>query len=226
MKHSPVGYAAFLMSHGDRTCLARLSQWMGRDLDREQIDQLDAYVQWLGDEGSRVGGIGPGEARRLWERHICDSLAFGCDGAGIASLVDVGSGVGLPGIPLAVAFPETEVTLVERSGRRADALRRVSAILGVPVTVFEGDVAAWGGSAHRATFRASLPLIDAATAAVDLLEPDGHAWFGLGRGPAPEALRHYRTMKRVLGAIVDVEEVWVPPEVLDSGVWLLRMTLL
>lgn len=69
------------------------------------------------------GLVSKGDLRRLRERHIWDSLALlpWCQGR----LLDLGTGAGLPGVPLAIARPETPVLLVERSERKSRFLRQV-----------------------------------------------------------------------------------------------------
>ena len=65
-------------------------------------------------------------------------------------VLDVGTGVGLPGIPLAILFPETMVTLLDRGGRRVRLLHRAVRVLGLPnVVIAQGDAFAvadeWAG---------------------------------------------------------------------------------
>lgn len=76
------------------------------------------YVELLADTGITHGLIGPREAPRLWSRHVLNSAvvapAFDPD----ATVADLGSGAGLPGIPLAIARPDLQVTLVEPLQRR------------------------------------------------------------------------------------------------------------
>ncbi|MDR0644001.1 MAG: 16S rRNA (guanine(527)-N(7))-methyltransferase RsmG [Treponema sp.] len=79
------------------------------------------------------------ERDELIVKHILDSLS----GAGLMGrhsgtfIADVGSGAGLPGIPLAIALPDKTFTLIERNGRRAGFLRNVHAILRLPNVVVE-----------------------------------------------------------------------------------------
>jgi 16S rRNA (guanine527-N7)-methyltransferase len=83
------------------------------------------YVEILATDGVERGLIGPRETERLWDRHVLNSAA-------IAELIpegqrgaDVGSGAGLPGIPLAIARPDLDVTLIEPMLRRAVFLEYV-----------------------------------------------------------------------------------------------------
>lgn len=97
----------------------------GRDplalgLSTRQLEQLQGFANLLQTWGPKLGLIGSGDRDRIWERHILDSLrAIECVPRGVASLVDVGSGPGLPGIPVAIALPAARMVLLEPKRRRA-----------------------------------------------------------------------------------------------------------
>ena len=82
-------------------------------------DVARRFVAILADTGVSHGLIGPREVPRLWDRHVlnCAVVAEAMPVAG-ASVIDVGSGAGLPGIALAIARPDLQVTLVEPMLRR------------------------------------------------------------------------------------------------------------
>ncbi len=120
----------------------RVLEWLGATSD-PVLKRLQTYADWLVSEAGRAGGIGPLELTTIDDRHIADSLvlAHAWRGAQPQTLVDLGSGVGLPGIPLAVVYPNLRVDLIERSGRRCRLLRRAVRILALNNTrVIEGDV--------------------------------------------------------------------------------------
>ncbi len=96
------------------------------------MKSLGRYRDWLSQEAVVAGGIGPNEHDRLDTRHIADSLLFATPiDSDVEQIIDLGSGVGLPGIPLAILFPEASVTLVDRSERRVDLMRRAIRLLGL-----------------------------------------------------------------------------------------------
>lgn len=85
------------------------------------MEQLRAYQALLATTGVEWGLIGPREVDRLWERHIDNSLAVTEDRQCLpdsASVLDVGSGAGLPGLVWAIARPDLHVTLLEPLERR------------------------------------------------------------------------------------------------------------
>jgi 16S rRNA (guanine527-N7)-methyltransferase len=98
------------------------------------------YARLLVTDGVVRGLIGPREAPRIWERHLVNCAVLGEIIPIGASVVDVGSGAGLPGIVLAVARPDLSITLVEPLARRTAFLTEaVSALdLEAAVTVVRG----------------------------------------------------------------------------------------
>ena len=94
---------------------------------------------------------------RLWERHILDSLRCAAVVAEAGSALDLGSGGGLPGVPLAVACPDLEVVLVERRRGRAAFLELVVSEVGLPwrgPTALAGTEGRLTGPADLCTARA------------------------------------------------------------------------
>ena len=86
-------------------------------------DKAFQYHNLLVGRGIEWGLIGPREADRLWPRHIANSVAHADLISEGSTVVDVGSGAGLPGIPLALARPDLDVTLLEPLQRRAAFLK-------------------------------------------------------------------------------------------------------
>jgi 16S rRNA (guanine527-N7)-methyltransferase len=98
------------------------------------------YVDRLATDGVARGLIGPREVPRLWERHVLNSAAVAEAVPQGARVVDVGSGAGLPGIPLGLARPDLHITLVEPMARRVEFLREAVADLGRDWRVVRGRV--------------------------------------------------------------------------------------
>jgi 16S rRNA (guanine527-N7)-methyltransferase len=98
---------------------------------RDRLPLAERYAALLASDGVLRGLIGPREAPRLWERHLLNCAAVGAWIDPDASVCDVGSGAGLPGIVLAIARPDLQVTLVEPLLRRTTFLSEVVAALGL-----------------------------------------------------------------------------------------------
>lgn len=99
---------------------------LGVELDGIQIDLLEAFEGLLVDAAIPGGMIGRSDAPRLRERHVLDCLrAVPLIGGSVDTGCDLGSGAGLPGIPLAIARADVRFTLVEVRRNRALFLERV-----------------------------------------------------------------------------------------------------
>jgi 16S rRNA (guanine527-N7)-methyltransferase len=117
------------------------------DVSRETSTAIDAvfgaqraqaaqYVDWLADQGVLRGLIGPREVPRLWERHLLNCAVVAELIPVGATVRDIGSGAGLPGIALALARPDLQIELVEPLLRRATFLTETVTRLQLPrVTV-------------------------------------------------------------------------------------------
>jgi 16S rRNA (guanine527-N7)-methyltransferase len=90
-------------------------------LNSDQVGRLERFSDLLAGRGGDFGVISNADRERAWERHVLDSLrALACLRPEDESLADVGSGGGLPGVPLAIARPDLSVSLIEpRQGRVA-----------------------------------------------------------------------------------------------------------
>ena len=200
------------------------ASYAGYALSAEQISQLEQYAHWLETEAIPAGGLGPREAERIWPRHIADSLTFAVGWPEPpGELLDMGTGVGLPGIPLAIAFPDTVVTLLDRGGRRIRLLHRAVRMLNLGnVVIAQGDAFAvadeWGGM----VFRASIPPPEAIGLANRILEPGCTAVLGLStREEEPERAQDLVSLASALGIEAEIHQV--PSDLLDGTSWLLIM---
>ena len=123
------------------------------------------YVDLLAHAGVERGLIGPREAPRLWDRHIFNCAAAAPAFAEGSRVADVGSGAGLPGVVLALARPDLDVTLIEPLLRRVAFLSEVVDTLGLEnVAVLRSraedvDPAAAGFDAVTSRAVAALPKL-------------------------------------------------------------------
>lgn len=202
----------------DRNHARRAAAWAGVPWDAGTEAALSRYVDWLRDEAMPGGGLGSGERGRIWSRHIGDSLLFaGCwpHPEPPEDLLDIGSGVGLPGIPLAVVWPGCAVTLLDRSERRCALARRAVRILDLDnVSVVGGDANRYRARHAFVVSRAVLAPEAALALGRSLCRSGGSVAVGLSHLGSAEATER-----------PGVEMVVVPVAVLDSPVRLLRMTV-
>ena len=104
---------------------------VARELYGVQFPLLSRYVDILASTGVTWGLLGPREAERLWDRHVLNSAALSGLIAPGSAVADVGSGAGLPGIPLALLRPDLQMTLIEPLLRRSTFLTEAVGTLGV-----------------------------------------------------------------------------------------------
>jgi 16S rRNA (guanine527-N7)-methyltransferase len=142
--------------------LAEGAAALGVALDEEGIRRFSAFAHLLESWGARVNLISCREPAELVERHFLDSLAASRGLAGAQTIVDLGSGAGFPGVPLAIAGVDRRTVLVEPRRRRANFLREVRRALALPkIEVIEvrasDEHAAKAVLADAAVFRAVWP---------------------------------------------------------------------
>ena len=126
-----------------------------------QEGAIRAFAKFLVTAGIERGLIGPREGERIWERHIFNCLPITELLPQGASLFDIGSGAGLPGIVIALARPDLKVTLIEPLERRVEFLKEAVAAapdLPFPIEVIRGRAQDVKKTADFVTARAVAPL--------------------------------------------------------------------
>jgi 16S rRNA (guanine527-N7)-methyltransferase len=163
---------------------------------------VEAYAELLSTLGVTRGLLGPREADRLWERHLLNSAAAAAAFPSTGLVADIGSGAGLPGIPLALLRPQLTVRLVEPLLRRSTFLTEVVQELGLTnVEVVRSRAEDLHGSwtAPTVTARAVAPLDRLAGWCLPLVEPGG-SLLALKGDRADEELTAAAPALRRLGA--------------------------
>lgn len=172
-----------------------------------------AYHDSLATDGSTRGFIGPCEVPRLWERHILNCAVVNEVIPDGARVVDVGSGAGLPGIPLAIARPDLKITLVEPLLKRSNYLKEIVDKLGLDnVTVIrgraeEGPVKKEVGGADVVTSRAVAPLGKLAKWSLPLVRKGGEMIALKGSSVHEELERDVADIKRAGGGKAEVSTI-------------------
>jgi len=156
------------------------------DLPETAVARLLAYLGLLQRWNAAYNLSAVRDPAEMVTRHLLDSLAVAPYVRG-ATLADLGSGAGLPGLPLAIAAPQRQVALVDSNGKKARFLRAAVRELGLGnVRVLESRVEAVDGAFDCITARAFTTLADMLAQGGGLLAPDG-VWLALkGRFPHDE----------------------------------------
>ena len=165
----------------------------------ERIGVAERYAELLAGIGVEWGLIGPREVERLWDRHLLNCAALAELFEPGERVADIGSGAGLPGLPLAIAKPGVRVVLVESLLRRAEFLRTVVADLELDVEVVRGraeDAAVREsvGGCDAVVSRAVASLDKLARWSLPLLRPGGRMVAIKGERAYDEVLEHRRVM--------------------------------
>ncbi len=185
---------------------------MGVTLDAEAERRLALFLERLFEANQAVNLTAITDAQTAWSRHVLDSLTLVAPlrAMGAKRVVDVGAGGGLPGIPLAIALPEIELTMVEATKKKAAFLERVSAELGLRTRVLSERAETLGtyGSKHReaydaAVVRALAPLPVLLELTVPLVRVGGRVFAIKGEKAAEEAKAAARALKVLSTRIVE-----------------------
>lgn len=190
----------------------------------ERLALAERYVGWLAGAGTERGLIGPREVPRLWDRHVLNSAVLGewvPDGVRVA---DIGSGAGLPGLVLALARPDLDVTLVEPLLRRATFLQEVVSDLDVPVRVVRARAEELHGveSFDVVTSRAVAPLARLAGWCMPLVAADGAMVALKGSSATDEVQQHREELRR--HGTGDPEVRALGAGILESPTWAVRVS--
>ncbi|MBX7552717.1 16S rRNA (guanine(527)-N(7))-methyltransferase RsmG [Streptomyces sp. NPDC004232] len=175
-----------------------------REVFGDRFADAVRYAELLAEAGVQRGLIGPREVPRLWERHILNCAVLSEAVPEGVTVCDVGSGAGLPGIPLALVREDLNITLLEPLLRRTNFLTEVVELLGLDhVTVVRGraeEVLGKLSPVHVVTARAVAPLDRLATWGIPLLRPYGEM-LALKGDTAEEELKASATALSKLGAV-------------------------
>jgi 16S rRNA (guanine527-N7)-methyltransferase len=182
------------------------------------------YAQLLVRDGDLLGLLGPREMPKLWTRHILNSAVVAELVADGVSVADVGSGAGLPGIPMAIVQPNAHFTLIEPMERRSDWLLMVVEQLGLTnVSVLRARAEEVGEVYDLVTARAVSALPKLLRLTVPLTRHGG-AIIALKGGKAQEEVEESRKLSKKLG-ISGFELIHTGAQFLAEPTLVVRTTL-
>lgn len=182
----------------------------------DRLSLAVTYADWLAGPGIERGLLGPREVPRLWDRHVLNCAALAAVVPQGRRVVDVGSGAGLPGLVLAIARPDLQVTLVEPLLRRTTFLEEVVSDLGIEdqVEVLRGRAEEFHGKRRFdvVTSRAVANIATLLAWSLPLAEPDGEVLALKGRSAAEEIEKASRALRRLhcgTPEVLLVEKDWL-----------------
>ncbi|MFM2024733.1 MAG: hypothetical protein RLZZ56_746 [Actinomycetota bacterium] len=165
----------------------------------DRLDLARGYANALVRDGDLLGLLGPREMPRLWSRHILNSAVVAELVAPGKTVCDIGSGAGLPGIPMAIVLPETRFTLIEPMERRSDWLVSVVEELGLTnVEVLRARAEEVGEAFDIATARAVSALPKLLRMCVPLVRHGGEI-LALKGSKAAEEIEEAKRLQKKLG---------------------------
>ncbi|MEM6334304.1 MAG: 16S rRNA (guanine(527)-N(7))-methyltransferase RsmG [Planctomycetota bacterium] len=175
---------------------------LGIDLDESVVDRLSRYLDLLLDVNQRVNLTAVREWEAAWSRLIVDSLTVipfldEAEDGGLR-VIDVGTGGGLPGLPMAIARPGWSVTMTDATGKKVDAVRGFIDSLGVEnAEAVQGRAETMGHEAgHREAYDVAVCR---------------------GVGPMAEVLEYTLPLVRVGGAVLAMKGPKAEGELAEAG---------
>jgi 16S rRNA (guanine527-N7)-methyltransferase len=172
---------------------------------QEKRVEASRYAEILATWGIERGLIGPKEGEIIWERHIANCLPITTLLPQGASVLDIGSGAGLPGIVIALARPDLKVTLLEPLQRRVDFLNEVIKELKLDITVIRGRAESIKGSFSVVTARAVAPLPKLLTVSWHLVAPGGAVMAMKGEAAAVELEEAKASLNKIFKKVAKTE---------------------
>jgi 16S rRNA (guanine527-N7)-methyltransferase len=202
-----------------RAALASGARALGFPLSEAQLDAFDEYARLLQAGRAEANLTALSDPLDVAEKHFLDSLAaLRALPAGPLHLIDVGTGAGLPGIPLKLARPDLHVALVEATGKKVAWLQRTIATLGLDHVEAIADRAETLAHLrhHRAAYdvavaRAVAPLAVLCELCLPFLRPGGRfIALKTAAGAGVEAPQAGRALELLGGRLVAIQPAGVP----------------
>jgi 16S rRNA (guanine527-N7)-methyltransferase len=165
----------------------------------DRIELARGYAKALVRDGDLLGLLGPRELPRLWSRHILNSAVVSELVPSGKSVADIGSGAGLPGIPMAICLPDNHFTLIEPMERRSEWLKELVSELGLTnVTVLRARAEEVGEVFDIATARAVSALPKLLRLVVPLVRNGGEV-LALKGSKAADEIEESKKLQKKLG---------------------------
>jgi 16S rRNA (guanine527-N7)-methyltransferase len=198
---------------------------VAKEIFGERIELARAYAAALARDSDTLGLLGPRELEILWSRHILNSAVVAQLVGDGKTVADVGSGAGLPGIPMAIVQPNAHFTLIEPMERRSDWLRQQVELLGLTnVEVLRARAEEVGSVYDIVTARAVSNLSKLLRLTVDLIHSRGEL-LALKGSKAGEEIAEAKKLTKKLG-IESFDLLTVGAEYLADPTTVVRIRLI
>jgi 16S rRNA (guanine527-N7)-methyltransferase len=214
-----------------RTEYQELLAAKGIVLSSQQLDQFQRYFELLVEWNEKMNLTGITERAAVYEKHFYDSLslAFYIDLSKAIRLADIGSGAGFPSLPLKIAFPHLQVTIVDSLNKRISFLKHVCEALGLEgVQCVHGRAEDIGRlPAHRdrydaVTARAVARLAGLSELCLPFAAKDGLFAAMKGANPQEELDEAAYALKELRGKVERVETMKLPVEQSERAIVFIR----
>ena len=219
--------------------LAHDAAEFGLALSADQLALFERYADILLSSGRRAGVTSLSTRERVTQRHFVESLALAAalltagilDRSAAARVLDLGSGAGIPGLPIRLLLPQTELTLLDARERTSAFQRELLSALGLEgvaiVTARAEDAA--HDPAYRERFdvvlaRAVAPLPVLLELALPFLRPEGHLAAPKGSGAPRELAAAAAALATLGGAVIYDEPLRLPEGGQGQRLLLVRKT--
>lgn len=192
-------------------------------LSDQQMSQFERYYQWLVEWNEKMNLTAITEKNDVYLKHFYDSLtlAFEVDFSQPLSLCDVGSGAGFPSIPLKIAFPNLQITIVDSLNKRINFLTELTKELGITAALHHDRAETFG---QNPQFRASFDLVTARAVArlnvlaelcLPLVKQEGY-FYALKAAKSEEELIEAKHAIAILGGKFIKEDAIELPKISDK----------
>jgi 16S rRNA (guanine527-N7)-methyltransferase len=192
---------------------AEAAEAYGIEFDPGDLDKLGEFLSLLLEANTRFNLTAVTDPDEAWVKHVFDSLTLlpYVVSAEATHVIDVGSGGGLPGVPLAIVLPEVDFTLLEATGKKADYLRDVAErmdLANVDVINDRAETIAHDRENHREQYdlvvaRAVGRLVVLAELAVPLVRVGGHVAAIKGAKASTEIEEAGEALRLLHGEVVE-----------------------
>ncbi len=192
---------------------------LGLELSKKQLERFTIFTEWLDKGNEKTNLVGNADPEVILAHHILDSLSVAADldtSSGV-QVLDIGSGAGLPGIPLAIALPDVGFTLLDASRKRTDFLKSfvaASGLANIEIARARVEEAArepkWREQFDRAVARAVAPLPTLIEYALPFLKTGGRLVAQRGPTAPEEVVAATRAIQELRGGPPEVIRVNVP----------------